>query len=620
MPDVYVNGKRLRVNAGQAIGKGGEADIYDVGGVALKLFKPPNHPDLVGQPAAQAVARQRLQLHQRKLRAFPQPLPPRVVGPQDLATNQAGDRIVGYTMPLVSGAEVLMRYGDRGFREGTIGNDTVAKVFRDLHGTVTDLHRAGIVIGDFNDLNVLVRGEEALVIDTDSFQFGPYPCEMFTPKFTDPLHCDPTATSLVLSSPHDANSDWYAYAVMLMNSLLYVDPYGGVYRPKDSAHRVVHGARPLRRITVFHPEVRYPKPATPYDSLPDDLCDCFVQVFTQDVRGMYPLHLLDNLRWTTCTTCGAEHARAVCPRCKAAGLVKETIRIRGEVKATKVFASAGRLLATDIQHGKLAWLHHEHGGFYREDGGLVAKGPLGATARYRLSGRRTVIANGHQAVVLTPDADPQPLNVDTVGQLPIIDTNADTVFWAEGGAIYRQGNWDRETIGQVLAGQTLLWTGPEFGFGFYRAGELTGAFVFETRGKTLNDSVQLPRLPDQLTDASCVLTTEHCWLFVSGRSHGKTQHQCILLNRRGVIEASEVIEPDGNHWLSQVRGQAAAGEFLLVATDDGIVRVEALNGQLTVTREFPDTEPFVSSETRLLAGSNGLFAVSAKEIWRLVIS
>lgn len=43
--DVYLNHKRLRLKSSQLIGKGGEADIYDLGkGQALKLFKQPDHP------------------------------------------------------------------------------------------------------------------------------------------------------------------------------------------------------------------------------------------------------------------------------------------------------------------------------------------------------------------------------------------------------------------------------------------------------------------------------------------------------------------------------------------------------------------------------------------------
>src|SRR5262245_41484829 len=171
--DVYVCGKRIKVDPSASIGKGGEADIFDVGrGLALKLFKGPDHPDLAGDPAARDGAVARLDMHQAKLPLFPRSLPDRVVTPIDLATDKSGARICGYTMPLVAGAEVLLRYADPAFRASAVATAQLGPMLADLHRTVELLHGRGVVIGDFNDLNVLVRGAEAYVIDADSFQFG----------------------------------------------------------------------------------------------------------------------------------------------------------------------------------------------------------------------------------------------------------------------------------------------------------------------------------------------------------------------------------------------------------------------------------------------------------------
>lgn len=104
---------------------------------------------------------------------------------------------------------------------------------------------------------------------------------------------------------------------LLIGSDGFVDPYGGIYKPKASSQRILPGARSLHRITIFHPDVHYPKPAIPYWVLPDELLHHFQQVFEQDRRGVFPKSLLDNLRWTHCPTCGQEHARSVCPLCQA---------------------------------------------------------------------------------------------------------------------------------------------------------------------------------------------------------------------------------------------------------------------------------------------------------------
>ena len=95
-----------------------------------------------------------------------------------------------------------------------------------LHDAIAGLHAAGVVIGDCNDLNVLVDGRRVHLIDVDSYQFGGFACPMFSERFVDPRLCD--AQQLVPVRPHDADSDWFAFAVMVFRSLLGVGPWGGV--------------------------------------------------------------------------------------------------------------------------------------------------------------------------------------------------------------------------------------------------------------------------------------------------------------------------------------------------------------------------------------------------------
>src|SRR5262249_35855209 len=157
-----------------------------------------------------------------RLVALAPELPPTVVAPQELVTDRSGGRLVGYTMRHLSGSELLLRYAERSFRGAGITHEMVRHLFLGLHDTVAQVHRAGVVLGDFNDLNVLVQGLKAHVIDADSFQFGPFACTVFTARFVDPLLCDPSQDSLVLTRPHNAASDWYAFTVMLMQCLLFV--------------------------------------------------------------------------------------------------------------------------------------------------------------------------------------------------------------------------------------------------------------------------------------------------------------------------------------------------------------------------------------------------------------
>jgi DNA-binding helix-hairpin-helix protein with protein kinase domain len=286
MQRVHIGGRQFTVDPSTAIGKGGEADIYKYGnGQVLKLFKTPDHPDLANDPHEQAGAAARLREHQDKLPAFPRGLPDKVITPKELAYDSA-KHVCGYTMPFVPGTEPLLALSRKRFRTSGFTDEMVVATFRSLYDTVSGIHDKSVVIGDFNDLNVLVHQTDPYVIDADSMQFGQFLTRVFTAKFVDPLLCDPKASAPTLVKPHNALSDWYAYMVMLMQSFLYAGPYDGVYRPTDKAKRITHDARPLKRITVFDPEVKYPRPARPMDELPDFLLSAFQSVFVSDERSV----------------------------------------------------------------------------------------------------------------------------------------------------------------------------------------------------------------------------------------------------------------------------------------------------------------------------------------------
>ncbi len=644
---LFLNHKKLTLKPQQFLGKGGEAEVYRLNRQqAVKLFKSPDHADYRGQVQEQQAARNRIAVHQQKLPLFPGNLPERVVVPMDWVRDDR-QQIVGYTMRLLTGVEPLLRFCDRNFRQ-SIPHQRVVQIFQDLHDTVSKLHFAGVVIGDFNDLNVLVRGTEAFLIDADSFQFEPFTCGMFTARFVDPLLCDPQANQPLLQRPHTEQSDWYAFTVMLMQSLLFVDPFGGVYKPKDASQRVPQAARSLHRITVFHPEVKYPKPALPYDRLPDELLHYFQSVFERDQRGEFPRSLLDNLHWTTCSTCGTEHARSHCPVCAQSqpGAVVSVTIVRGQVTATRVLQTEGLIQFATVAAGQLQWVLWRQGQFQREDGSIITTGDLQPNLRWRIQGDKTLIGQAGQVMMLQSGQVVQRLAVDSYGAiaqfeaLPAhtrstqsLSSGASEVAatWLQQGQLLRMSSLGSVVMGTVLPERTQIWCGSTFGFGFYQAGDLTVAFVFDLDRPGLNDRVQLPTWRGQLIAANCAFSSDYGWLFLLTQTQGQLQRHCMVIRRDGQVIGSAIAidstQPD--HWLMQV-GQSAIAQdpcpfcpvahFLLIATDDGIIRIEVHNGQLIQTRTFPDTEPFVDASTQLLPAPDGLYAVRAHDVQHLKMS
>lgn len=622
--EVYVQGRRVRLDPAKAVGKGGEADVFLLDrDTVVKVFKQPDHPDFTGFPQEQQAAMARIEEHQKKLRAFPKGLPAEVISPLELATDRRGDRILGYTMRFLSDSEVLLRYAERPFRSSGIDNNQIRDIFQNMHEPIREMHTAGVVIGDFNDLNVLVKGPEGHFIDADSFQFGGFLCRLYTEKFVDPVLCDPNGTRPTLVKPHTPASDWYAYNVMLMQCLVFCGPYGGVFKPGKRRKNIPHVARPLARVTVFDKDVKYPKPALPYGHLPDELLHHFHLVFEKDERTEFPLRILQRFRWTRCVGCGAEHGRPNCPACQKVSpeTVVQAIQVRGKVTATQIFKTRGEILFGAFQGGELYWLYRDGDELKREDGRTVARGISSQNVRYRIRGPETLLGTGSEILVIHGD-DQIPrerLTVDRYGNLPVFDANGRRKFWLEGGVLQRDGTLGPERVGDVLEGQTLFWVGSTFGFGFYRAGDLSVVFVFDVDHRGINDNVKLPRMRGHLLDATCFFSSDRCWFFTAFKQEGRILNRCTVIRRDGSVEASTETDQGDGSWLSDIRGKCAAGAFLFAVTDEGLVRVEVSGNSINKTAEYPDTEPFVDAGCQLFPAKEGLYTIGRHAIRLLKI-
>lgn len=623
--NVIIDGKRILLRDDKIIGKGGEADIYDIGsGRVAKIFKTPTHPDLDGNPYEQKVAAARIAEHQKKLPAFPKGLPVGVVVPEKLVYDERSGNIGGYVMPFFKNSEVLYSYGERPFRERSgIQDASVIGIYQKLHPIIAGIHRAGAVIGDFNDLNVLVVGEEPKIIDADSMQFGGFLSKVFTEKFVDPLLCDPKAQKIMLHKPHNEDSDWYTFAVMLMQALLWVGPYGGVHTPKDSGKKLKDWARRLSHITVFHPDVRYPKPARPYGILPDDLLEVFHRIFEKDVRGAFPLEELRSLRFTTCTSCGMVHARAVCPSCTVASpaITKEVITASIEVR--KVFETSGQIIFAVVQGDSLRYVYHKGNAFHREGGTELLKGSLDPLLRFRISGKRTVLARENQGIVINPDGQAERFPVGTYfGRSPIVDATREGIFTISGEAVTRYGSFGMDYPENlpvsVLSGRTLLWVSETLGFTLYQAGRITTGTVFEPQSKAFGKEVSLPALVGKVLDMTTVFSGQFVWLLVSIEENGVRTNRAYAISREGNLEATAEAPVGDDSWLGTIRGKCATGKLLFSPTDDGIVRTEMSGGNLVATKSFADTNRFVDSGSRLLLRPKGeIFAITGQRIWSL---
>ena len=611
--ETYINKKKFSLHPTKIIGSGGEADIYKIAsGTALKLFKNPDHVDFEASLSDQKSAVDRIAEHQNKLKQLPAVSSPYVITPNDLSYDKYG-MINGYTMDMIDNAEVLLRYGMRNFRDGFVSDQEVIQIFRNLFTMVSSVHKSGVTIGDFNDLNVLVKGTQPYLIDFDSAQFGNYYCKVFTSKFVDPLLCNAKAKSPSLIKPHNHLSDWYAYIIMLMQSLLFVGPYGGVYKPKNRSKKIAPDARPLKRISVFHKDVIYPKPARSLDSLPDSLLSYLKEVFEEDKREEFPIGFMDALQFDANGNLLSTMKDNINP-------IRQKEVITGSIAAQKVFSTSGRIVYVTIQSGKLVYVYYNDGVYYRENGDTIMNGKLDHKIRFRIQGSQTIVAKGSKVFIFGASGT-ENLQVDTYGALPLVDGNASSLFFVQNGNVNKSGALGPsycETIGQALSNQTLFWVGDSLGFGFYRAGGLSRFFSFRTDVRGLNDNIKIPTLKGQIIDTTCVFSKENIWFLISTREGGKTINYCYLIDNKGVLRASYSSSENGGDWLESIRGKCAIGNMLFCPTDDGMVRVEPNGTILEVTKQFTDTTRFIDSQSQLLPGKNGILTINSNQtIWNI---
>jgi hypothetical protein len=614
---VMINNKTVSVNPSKAVGKGGEADVFDIGNSrVLKLFKTPDHPDLNGIPLEQKAAKARLQEHQSKLPSFPNNLPSNIITPENLAYDNKGKKIVGYSMPMIDNASVLYSFSQRKFRQ-SISNNDIIKIFANLLSSVSSLHSKGVVIGDFNDLNVLIKGFNPYIIDTDSFQFGNFMTRTFTQDFTDPLNANPNGNSIELYTPYTPMSDWYSFATLLFQSLLFIKPYGGAYKPKDKSKRVTHPKRPLERITVFNDDVKYPvKQALHYSHLSPEILDYFYKIFHDDLREPFNQSLLDNISWKECGKCGLEYATNACPSCEGIsyGLVVETTIIKGNLKVTNTFNTSGFIVYSKVENGELKYIYYENGSYFRENKEKITTGDFDNQIRFRINGKKTLLAKKGTLVVIKNSSVIDKLQVGGYGKLPVFDSNSKKKFWVSGKNLYKDGALGPEIVGQILNGQTIFWVGEKLGFGFYRAGNMNVGFVFDTSLHAISDSIDFPVIPGQLVDATTYISDKFIWFFASFITNGQKTNRCIVYDKNGnLIASKEDISGDGS-WLSSIRGKTVFSNFLLSATDDGIIQLKVENSQIVIKNSYPDTSSYVESGSNIAITNDGVYVIDNKEI------
>ncbi len=314
--------------------------------------------------------------------------PAGVLAPLALAQDAQG-HVVGFEMMrLPAGAIPLKQLSSATFcqKQGITVAQKLA-LMQQMHQTLNQLHQAGVVVGDLNEQNVHVdpaKMNQSYWLDVDSYQVGSYPCPVAALPFLDPqLYGVADFATRPYFTP---NTDWYAYFVLLLKTLLGAHPYGGTHPQHKSLT-----ARAQAGITLADSGVIYPPNAQPLESLSDELLHEMQRVFAQGARGVFPLRLLTEYAASlaTCAQCGLAYPRQRrgCPAClhplpalpkPPIGEWRTLLQGEGVLEWVHVLRN-GRILAITHQGNQYTLIHPGVGG-------VLARQPLfSGRAGYRFA-------------------------------------------------------------------------------------------------------------------------------------------------------------------------------------------------------------------------------------------
>jgi len=606
----HPGGRRLQITPDSEIGQGNEAYVYRVGSLAIKIYKQPDDPsyDTKDNPDREReVAKERLELAAKKLLAFPKNLPSRIVAPKELVYDAYG-KVVGFAMDYLEDALMLKAYTAGTFQEAQgVNRERIVELFRDLHATVEQAHDRGFVFADFTPMNNMVT-DWIRPVDADAGQYGRFLTDTFTQHYVDPRHCDPNKDEPMLIVAHNQSTDWYAWHAMFFEVLTGgVKPFGGTFRSTKELV-VLDVSRPLKRISVFDERVRYPKAGVQLDAFPGKAMEYFRSVFEQDVRGPFPPMLFEMLLTGK-------------PGYQPTPVQLQAVVVQGKVTANLAFKTSGVIVSAVVQDGILRVIYHENGKYLRENNRPFLTAPKDYLRRFRIQGDKTMIGEKNYLTIV--DANGQTLNqyvIDAYENLvPQFDGNPNHAFWIQGNTLMQQVQFGSKPVGSIIPGRTYFWVGPTFGFGIYRVGGITRAFVFDAEKPVLDDRVAMPQINGQLIDLTCSFTSNLAWFFYSLKEGSEVRNYCYVVKSDSTIVASaQAVEGDGS-WLGRIRGGFATGNSYFAPTDRGIVRVEVVQDTIQLSREYPDTDEFVNSQTLLLPASDGIYAVHTRSVQLLTI-
>lgn len=252
------------------IAEGGEADIAEYGvDKVIKIFKDKN--PLTGVPIDKK-RKEKVVKYFIKTK-FPQT----VIGPLD--DVYVGREFVAYIMKRLFDDDPVRQLTKRNhLKKNRFSNKDVLRFAIKTARIVDDLHKRGYIIGDINDQNFSVMGDEVYALDTDSYGIkGQLHAVTYTENYTAPEAYKGNGVIELTEQ-----TDNFALAVLCAYILTQVHPFGGSYAKHPEWK---FKERIENKISIFGPHGVGVRSVTPsWNWISPQLLKKFVDIFEGNCR------------------------------------------------------------------------------------------------------------------------------------------------------------------------------------------------------------------------------------------------------------------------------------------------------------------------------------------------
>ena len=258
---VFIKGKgEISLSDNDFIAEGGQGKVYGKSGVAYKIYIDP--ANMISLPKFDELSRISSD---------------RVIRPLDVILNPKTNKAIGFTMKHLDNGQTtpLAQLFTKGFRNRSgITPDDMLGLVKDMQSTYSNIHKAGCLVIDGNELSFKVDNgvKEVYFLDVDSFQTPNYPATFQMESIKD-RH----------THGFNENTDWFAWGIVTFQALIGIHPFKGFHK----VHKDDFMKRMDLNLSVFSTDVDLPPVVQPFSVIPSTLLQWYKAVF-QDGKRLPP--------------------------------------------------------------------------------------------------------------------------------------------------------------------------------------------------------------------------------------------------------------------------------------------------------------------------------------------